>query len=152
HMSIIITGKSSSSSSPSLSPSLWMTMSRCYHRPHLCALIIAGFANNFKDGVAWGIFPTFYHQQQISLTHSSYLLSAYPLVWGVGQLLTGTASDIYGRKRLIVLGLLCQSIALLLMYLTTSISYPPLLPQLYRSFFSPSYLSHLCGSLLLGLG
>jgi MFS family permease len=37
------------------------------------------------------------------------LVALYPAVWGVGQLLTGALSDRYGRKWLIVAGMLLQA-------------------------------------------
>ena len=67
----------------SASPSLMMTFSHCFSRPHLLSLLLSGFSNNMRDGIAWGCFPTFYAKQHISLSSSSYLLFAYPCVWGI---------------------------------------------------------------------
>ena len=42
------------------------------------------------------------------------LAALYPAVWGLGQLVTGAASDRLGRKNLIVAGMLLQAAALAL--------------------------------------
>ena len=105
---------STTDSDPSMSTV--SSLLRCWRRPHLLALIFAGFCNNFDDGIIWGSLPAFFTASRIPPHLSTILLSLYPLVWGVLQGCTGVAADRYGRKLLIVGGMCCQSAAFLLMY------------------------------------
>jgi MFS family permease len=50
----------------------------------------------------------------LSLTQVGWLAAAYPAVWGLGQIATGALSDHWGRKKLIVSGMLTQALALVL--------------------------------------
>ncbi len=72
----------------------------------------AGLVNNLNDGLAWGLFPLLFAAAGLSVTRIGVLVALYPAVWGVGQLLTGALSDRWGRKRLIVGGMLLQGLAL----------------------------------------
>ena len=78
----------------------------------LRAVIQAGFLNNFKDGVAWGLFPAFFAAAPAGQLGA--LLTAYPLVWGLGQLVTGRLSDKYGWGRFVWGGLALQGAAMAL--------------------------------------
>jgi len=78
----------------------------------LSASCAAGLANNLNDGMAWGLFPLFFARHGLSLTGIGVLVALYPLVWGVGQLGTGTLSDRIGRKGLIAGGLVVQAVSL----------------------------------------
>jgi MFS family permease len=68
--------------------------------------------NNLNDGLAWGLFPLLFATAGLSLTQIGILAALYPAVWGLGQLVTGHASDRYGRKPFIVAGMLAQAGAL----------------------------------------
>jgi len=72
----------------------------------------AGLVNNLNDGMAWALLPLFFVSQGIGLREIGLLAGIYPAVWGAGQLLTGWMSDQVGRKRLIVAGMLLQSVAI----------------------------------------
>lgn len=72
----------------------------------------AGLVNNLNDGLAWGLFPLLFAANGLNLVSIGILAAIYPGVWGVGQLLTGGLSDRWGRKRLIVAGMLVQAVAL----------------------------------------
>ena len=72
----------------------------------------AGLVNNLNDALAWGLVPLYLAARGASLREIAIVAAAYPLVWGVGQLVTGWLSDSVGRKPLIVLGMLVQAIAL----------------------------------------
>jgi MFS family permease len=89
-----------------LKDSLWFDRS-------LFSLSQAGFVNNLNDGVAWGIFPLLLARTGFSLVEIGFLAALYPTVWGSCQILTGWASDRWGRKRLIVSGMILQGVALL---------------------------------------
>jgi MFS family permease len=79
---------------------------------HLAGISQAGFVNNLNDGLAWGIFPLFFAGHGLSLNRVAVLAATYPLIWGGLQLVTGWASDIVGRKPLIVAGMLLQGVAI----------------------------------------
>jgi MFS family permease len=72
----------------------------------------AGMVNNLNDGLAWGLFPVLFASAGLSLGQIGLLAAAYPAVWGAGQLVTGAASDRYGRKWLIAAGMAVQAVAL----------------------------------------
>ena len=72
----------------------------------------AGMVNNLNDGLAWGLFPVLFASAGLSIERIGILAAVYPAVWGAGQLVTGALSDKYGRKTLIVGGMLVQAVAL----------------------------------------
>jgi MFS family permease len=78
----------------------------------LSAVSQAGLVNNLNDGLAWGIFPVLFASAGLSLDQIGVLAAVYPGVWGAGQLVTGAASDRWGRKWLIAAGMLVQAVAL----------------------------------------
>ncbi len=72
----------------------------------------AGLVNNLNDGLAWGLFPLFFASAGMSMDQIAMLAAAYPLAWGMLQLGTGALSDYWGRKPLIVAGMVLQGLAL----------------------------------------
>ena len=80
--------------------------------PALSSASQAGMVNNLNDGLAWGLFPLLFTAAGLSIARIGILAALYPAVWGLGQLVTGAASDRYGRKPLIVAGMLLQAAAL----------------------------------------
>jgi MFS family permease len=85
-----------------------------WREPALSSASQAGMVNNLNDGLAWGLFPVLFAAAGLSLTQIGALAALYPAVWGLGQLVTGPASDRYGRKPFIVAGMLAQAAALAL--------------------------------------
>ncbi|NYF60024.1 MFS transporter [Micromonospora purpureochromogenes] len=83
-----------------------------WREPALSSASQAGMVNNLNDGLAWGLFPLLFATAGLSLTEIGILAALYPAVWGLGQLVTGQASDRYGRKPFIVAGMLAQATAL----------------------------------------
>lgn len=79
----------------------------------LSAASQAGLVNNLNDGMAWGIFPVFFASRGLSIGKIGVLVALYPAIWGVGQLFTGGLSDRWGRKWLIVSGMLVQAFGIL---------------------------------------
>jgi MFS family permease len=85
----------------------------------LSAASQAGLVNNLNDGLAWGLFPIFFDEAGLSIGRIGTLTALYPLVWGLGQLVTGALSDRVGRKPLIAGGMLVQAAAITLIAATT---------------------------------
>lgn len=83
-----------------------------FKEPALSAISQAGFAKNLNDGMAWGLFPLLFSASGLSVSQIGVLVAAYPALWGIGQLVTGGLSDRWGRKHLIVAGMLTQAVGL----------------------------------------
>lgn len=86
-----------------------------YRNPKLSAFSFAGLATNFKDGMAWGLFPLYFTTAGLSFEKVGILIAVYPAAWGLFQLFIGKLSDMYGRKGFIVSGMLLQASALWLL-------------------------------------
>jgi MFS family permease len=84
----------------------------------LFSLSQAGFVNNLNDGLAWGVFPLLFVASGLSVRELSAMAAIYPGTWGICQLGTGALSDRWGRKWLIVAGMIVQGIALVTMAIT----------------------------------
>ncbi len=80
--------------------------------PGLFSCSQAGFVNNLNDGLAWGLFPLLFATSGLTLGQIGVLAAVYPIAWGTLQLGTGALSDHWGRKPLIVSGMLLQGVAL----------------------------------------
>jgi len=87
----------------------WLTS---WRQRTLFAVSQAGLVNNLNDGMSWGIFPLFFAARAVGLEGIGLIKAIYPVVWGVGQLVTGYLSDRWGRKGLIVGGMWVQALAL----------------------------------------
>ncbi len=83
--------------------------------PVLRACSQAGLFNNLNDALAWGLAPLFLAAHGASIGEIGLVAAVYPAVWGVGQIVTGWASDRTGRKPLIVAGMLAQAGALVVL-------------------------------------
>ena len=81
---------------------------------NLFAASQAGLVNNLNDGMSWGIFPLYFTAFGLGVERIGILKASYPIVWGVGQTITGPLSDRWGRKGLIVAGMWVQALGLLL--------------------------------------
>lgn len=81
---------------------------------NLMAASQAGLVNNLNDGMSWGIFPLFFTTLGLGIERVGILKAVYPIVWGVGQVITGPLSDRWGRKGLIVGGMWVQAAGLLI--------------------------------------
>jgi MFS family permease len=90
--------------------------------PALSSASQAGLVNNLNDGLAWGLFPVLYASAGLSVGRVGVLAAVYPAVWGLGQLVTGALSDRWGRKWLVVGGMLLQAGALGLVAVASTFS------------------------------
>jgi MFS family permease len=95
-------------------PSSWRRIAwrTSFADPSLSAASQAGFINNLNDGLAWALLPIIQAAAGLSIAQIGVLSAAYPATWGVAQIATGALSDRYGRRRLIVGGMLLQAIAI----------------------------------------
>jgi MFS family permease len=87
--------------------------------PSLSAASQAGFVNNLNDGLAWGLLPIVQAAAGLSIAQIGVLSAAYPATWGLTQVATGALSDRFGRRRLIVAGMLMQAVAIASIAATT---------------------------------
>jgi MFS family permease len=71
----------------------------------------AGLVNNLNDGMSWGVFPLLFVANGVSLEGVGIIKAVYPVIWGLGQVITGPLADRIGRKPLIVWGMLTQAVA-----------------------------------------
>jgi MFS family permease len=101
---------------------------------NLFACSQAGLVNNLNDGMSWGVFPLFFSAFGLGVERIGVLKAVYPAVWGCLQVLTGTLSDRWGRKGLIVAGMWVQA------------------GGIFLTVVSRSFGWWVWGSILLGLG
>lgn len=73
----------------------------------------AGLLTNFKDGMAWGVFPIFLLAAGLSLSEAALVIAVYPACWGLFQVATGKLSDYTGRRVMLFSGMLVQGLSLL---------------------------------------
>ena len=109
HLALETAGQSGPAQAPSSFRSNFADAT--WRKPYLCGLTQAGLVKNLNDGVAWGIFPLYFASQGLGLDRIAILAAIYPLDWGGLQLATGWASEILGRKPLIVVGMV-QGVAI----------------------------------------
>ncbi len=88
-----------------------------FKEPALSAASQGGLVNNLNDGLAWGLFEVLFLSAGLSIERIGLLATFYPMVWGVGQLVTGGLSDRWGRKWLIAGGMGVQAVGLGIMAL-----------------------------------
>ncbi len=69
----------------------------------------AGLVKMLNDGLAWGLLPVYLAMAGLAVGQIGMIAAVYPIVWGVGQLFTGAASDRLGRKWLIAAGMWVQA-------------------------------------------
>jgi MFS family permease len=74
----------------------------------------AGLVNNLNDGLTWGVFPLLFTDHGLGLAAIGLIKGLYPLLWGLGQIPTGQLADRWGRKPMIVAGMLVQAVGFVL--------------------------------------
>src|SRR5215471_9551814 len=119
-------------------PTFWSVFAlTSWHNRTLFGVCQAGLVNNLNDGMEWGIFPLFFAAHGLAIADIGVMKAIYPFVWALGQLVTGPLSDRWGRKGLIVWGMLLQALAHPLIGLGASVNV---------------WASGVGGAMLLGLG
>ncbi len=88
----------------------WVFKETSIKNKNLFSISQAGLINNLNDGMAWGVFPILFISLGVHLEGVGWIKGIYPLVWGLGQIITGPLSDRVGRKPLIVWGMIIQSV------------------------------------------
>jgi MFS family permease len=89
-----------------------LTHSSCKKNP-IYAITQAGLINNLNDGMIWGLFPIFLANAGFHLSEIAVLTAAYPISWGILQLIDGKMADKYEAKEMIFWGMLLQAIAII---------------------------------------
>ncbi|WP_291942187.1 MFS transporter [Chitinophaga sp.] len=115
---------------------LWVFKETTFRNKNLFSISQAGLINNLNDGMSWGVFPLLFISMGVGLEGVGWIKAVYPVVWGVGQIITGPLADRIGRKPLIVWGMFVQVLGHIVIGL---------------EFFSP-LTSGLVGSVFLGMG
>lgn len=90
-----------------------------WQNKRLLALNQAGLVEKFTDALVWIILPVWFLSQDLTLVQGSSVIGVYAIVWGASQLITGPASDRYGRKPLIVGGMWLCGVGILSLPLTS---------------------------------
>lgn len=78
--------------------------------PELVACYQAGLVTKVNDAGIWGLVPLLLAARGFPPGEIAVIAAAYPLVWGLGQGLTGALSDLVDRRPLVVMGLLIQAL------------------------------------------
>lgn len=129
--------KTSASHEKSHKPNLfWVFKETSFKNRNLFCISQAGLINNLNDGMSWGVFPLLFVSMGVGLEGVGWIKAIYPIVWGLGQIITGPLADKIGRKPLIVWGMFIQVIGHLVIGF---------------GMFSPM-TSGMIGSILLGAG
>jgi MFS family permease len=113
-----------------------------YRNPTLFSVSQAGLVNNLNDGMTWGLFPLFFASYSLGVDQIGILAATYPAVWGISQIATGTLSDRWGRKWLIVWGMWIQAIGIVLVASAPWFTHAP----------SHNFSWWIIGAVLLGAG
>ena len=86
---------------------------------NLGSITQAGMVNNLNDGMVWGLLPLLLATHSFTLPQIGIIVSIYPIVWGLGQLLTGKLADTLNKKSMLVFGMSLQGVSLLLFGMAT---------------------------------
>lgn len=114
----------------------WVFAETSWRNKTLFSVSQAGLINNLNDGMSWGVFPLLFASAGVGLEGIGWIKAIYPVVWGLGMIITGPLADRLGRKPLIVWGMFIQAIGHLIIGLGEA--YP--------------FESGMLGSVLLGIG
>ncbi|WP_057937825.1 MFS transporter [Algoriphagus resistens] len=93
-----------------------------WSNPNLGSITQAGLVNNLNDGMIWGLFPILLASKGFSMAEIGKMAAIYPVIWGLGQLVTGKLADILAKKSMLFWGMLIQGIAIITMVFATTFS------------------------------
>jgi MFS family permease len=87
-------------------PTTWEVLTLVSWRDRrLAALCQAGLVEKFVDALVWVFYPVYLYQRGIGLPQIGWIVGVYGFVWGGAQLVTGRLSDLVGRQKPIVWGM-----------------------------------------------
>src|SRR6266498_3134675 len=102
-----------------LFPSFSFTQTSWFHK-NVGSVTQAGLINNLNDAMIWGILPVLLAQRGFGIGTIGIITATYPIVWGLGQLITGKLSDIYCKKNLLFWGMFLHGLAILFLFFSTT--------------------------------
>ncbi|MEB2779290.1 MFS transporter [Algoriphagus sp. C2-6-M1] len=88
--------------------------------PTLGSITQAGLVNNLNDGMIWGLFPILLAGKGFNLSEIGKIVAIYPIVWGLGQLITGKLADLWANKSMLFWGMLIQGVVIIAMVFANS--------------------------------
>lgn len=91
-----------------------------WENPNLGSITQAGLVNNLNDGMIWGLFPILLTSKGFSLSEVGEIVAIYPIVWGLGQLITGKLADTLVKKSMLFWGMFSQGIVIIAMLFANS--------------------------------
>lgn len=91
-----------------------------WSNPNLGSITQAGLVNNLNDGMIWGLFPILLASKGFSLDEVGKVVAVYPIIWGLGQLVTGKLADSWVKKSMLFWGMLIQGLTIVAMAFATS--------------------------------
>lgn len=112
-----VNSETKASQVPKLKNVFWETT---WTNPNLGSITQAGLVNNLNDGMIWGLFPLLLASKGFSLAELGKIVAIYPVVWGLGQLVTGKLADIRAKKSMLFWGMFMQGIAIVAMVFADS--------------------------------
>jgi MFS family permease len=95
-----------------------------WRHANLGSVTLSGFVNNMNDGIIWGLLPVLLMTKGYTLQEIGLLAGVYPVVWGIGQLVTGKLGDFICKKQLLSLGMMLQGVAIGVLFFSRA--YPAL--------------------------
>ena len=90
---------------------------------NLGSVTINGLVNNLNDGVVWGLLPVLLMQKGYGIGQIGIIAGIYPAVWGISQLFTGKLGDTHCKKQIITSGMFLQTLAIIILALSGSLSF-----------------------------
>lgn len=108
--------------------------STTWKNKNLGSISQAGMVNNLNDGMMWGLLPMLLASQGFGLANIGLIAGIYPMVWGIGQIVTGKMADHFNKKIMLFWGMLLQGLVIVMM------------------IFSQEFYQFLILSVLLGVG
>ena len=88
----------------------------------LSSVTQAGLVNNLNDGMIWGLLPVLLISKGFELGEIGKIASIYPIVGGLGQLVTGKMADHFPKKGMLFWGMLVQGLAIIGLTFADSVS------------------------------